>query len=157
MCPWNGSPVLMVRGSKKTKMKWQDRVHTASYLNGSGTSLNPNEDTTGRAQVNFSLDAQKPPIVLLRLIHHTIVPVSMNQPFWIWVDRLYEATSNQQHNQQKRSTTITVTSEWVLWRHKSPASRLFARALFRRRSRKTSKLRITDLCEGEPPLTGGFP
>ena len=29
--------------------------------------------------------------------------------------------------------------------------------LFRRRSRKTLKFRFTDLCEGNPPVTGGFP
>ena len=26
-----------------------------------------------------------------------------------------------------------------------------------RRSKKTSKLRVTGLCEGNPPVTGGFP
>ena len=29
--------------------------------------------------------------------------------------------------------------------------------LFRRRSKKTLKLRVTGLCEGNPPVTGGFP
>ena len=29
--------------------------------------------------------------------------------------------------------------------------------LFRRRSKKTSKLRVTGLCEGNPLMTGGFP
>ena len=29
--------------------------------------------------------------------------------------------------------------------------------LFRRRSKKTSNLRLTGLCEGNPPVTGGFP
>ena len=29
--------------------------------------------------------------------------------------------------------------------------------LFRRRSKNTSKLRVTGLCEGRPPMTGGFP
>ena len=29
--------------------------------------------------------------------------------------------------------------------------------LFRRASQKTSKLRVTGLCEGNPPVTGGFP
>ena len=33
---------------------------------------------------------------------------------------------------------------------------LFKR-LFRRRSKKTSKLRVTVFCEGNPPVTGGFP
>ena len=34
---------------------------------------------------------------------------------------------------------------------------LLLRLLFRRRSKKTSKLRVTGLCEGNPPVTGGFP
>ena len=29
--------------------------------------------------------------------------------------------------------------------------------LFRRRSKKTWKLQVTGLCEGNPPITGGFP
>ena len=29
--------------------------------------------------------------------------------------------------------------------------------LFRHRSKKASKLRVTDICEGNPPVTGGFP
>ena len=29
--------------------------------------------------------------------------------------------------------------------------------LFRRRSKKTAKVRITGLCKGNPPVTGGFP
>ena len=29
--------------------------------------------------------------------------------------------------------------------------------MFRRRSKKTSNLRVTDLCEGNPPVTGEFP
>ena len=33
---------------------------------------------------------------------------------------------------------------------------LFSR-LFRRRSKKTSNLRVTGLCEGNPPVTDGFP
>ena len=33
----------------------------------------------------------------------------------------------------------------------------FLSRLFRRRSKKTSKLRTNDLCEGNPAVTGGFP
>ena len=41
--------------------------------------------------------------------------------------------------------------------HKSPASWLFTEALFRRRSKKTSKLHVTGLCEGNSSVTGEFP
>ena len=51
---------------------------------------------------------------------------------------------------------ITVTS-WWRWRFKSPVIRLFLKRLFRRRTKKTSKLRVTGLCEGNPPVNGGFP
>ena len=51
----------------------------------------------------------------------------------------------------------------VQWRHnkrdgrlKSPASRLFPNRIFRRRSKKTSKLRVTGLCAGNSPVTGEF-
>ena len=52
---------------------------------------------------------------------------------------------------------ITVTSEWARWRLKSPASRLFTQSLFRRRSKKIPKPRVTGLCEGNSPVTGEFP
>ena len=51
---------------------------------------------------------------------------------------------------------ITLTSSWAWWCLKSPASWLFNR-LFKRRSKKTAKLRVTGLCEGNSPVTGEFP
>ena len=49
---------------------------------------------------------------------------------------------------------IAVTSYWARWRIKSPASRLFTQPLFRRRSKKTSNLRVTGLCAGNSPVAG---
>ena len=49
-----------------------------------------------------------------------------------------------------------MTSCWARWRLKSPASRLFVNHLFRRRSKKTSKLHVTGLCAGNLPVTGEF-
>ena len=47
---------------------------------------------------------------------------------------------------------ITLTSKWLRWRLKSPVSRLFTQfRLFGRRSKKTSKLRVTGLCVGNSP------
>ena len=51
---------------------------------------------------------------------------------------------------------ITVTS-WARWGFKSQASRLFAKRLFSRRSKKTSKLLVASLCQGNPPVIGGSP
>ena len=53
--------------------------------------------------------------------------------------------------------SITLTSWWAWWRLKSPASWLVTHSLFRRRSKKTPKLRVTGLCEWNSPLTGEFP
>ena len=46
---------------------------------------------------------------------------------------------------------ITMMSYWARWCRKSPASRLFTQPLFRRRSKKTSMLRVTGLCAGKSP------
>ena len=54
------------------------------------------------------------------------------------------------------SVSFTVTSWWVQWRLKSPASPLL-NFWFRRRSKKTSKLRFTGLCVGNSPGIGEFP
>ena len=43
------------------------------------------------------------------------------------------------------------------WRLQSPASHCLFNRLFRRRSKKTSKLRITGPCAGNSPVTGEFP
>ena len=49
-------------------------------------------------------------------------------------------------------------NEWARWRLKTPASQLFTQALIRvRRSKKTSKFRVTGLCAGNSPVTGEFP
>ena len=47
--------------------------------------------------------------------------------------------------------------QWGRCRLKSPASRLLSQPFLRRKSKKTSKPRVTGLCEGNPPVTGGFP
>ena len=53
---------------------------------------------------------------------------------------------------------ITMTSWWARWRLKSPASQLFTQPFISRcRSKKTSKLRVTGLTEGNSPVSGEFP
>ena len=53
---------------------------------------------------------------------------------------------------------ITMTSLWARWRLKSPASPFGSLSrLFGRRSKNTSKLRVTGLCEGNSPGTGESP
>ena len=48
---------------------------------------------------------------------------------------------------------ITVTSLWAGWRLKSPSSRLHAQSIVQAQIKETSKLRVTGLCEGNPPVT----
>ena len=50
-----------------------------------------------------------------------------------------------------------MTLQWARRRLKSPASPLILNRLFGRRSKKTSKLRVTGLCAGNSPATGEFP
>ena len=56
-----------------------------------------------------------------------------------------------------KPSTITMTSWWARWRLKSPASRLFTQPFVQVQIKKTSKLRVTSLCEGNSPVTGEFP
>ena len=53
--------------------------------------------------------------------------------------------------------TITVTSKWSWWRLESPASRLFAQPFVQAQFKENIKLRVTGLCDGNSPVTGGFP
>ena len=69
--------------------------------------------------------------------------------------------------QQKHShavtnpTRSTYTSQWRHNDHDSVSTHqphdCLLNRLFRHRSKKTSKLRVTGLCEGNPPGTGEFP
>ena len=67
-------------------------------------------------------------------------------------------------NQGYCSGTCTSTRLSLQWRHNerdgdSNHRRLHClpNRLFRRTSKTTSKLRVTGLCEGNPPVPGGFP
>ena len=69
--------------------------------------------------------------------------------------RPYKPTNCRPHGPSRHSIDIAVTSLWARWRLKSPAFPLCAQP-FVRRSKKTSKLRVTGLCEGNSPVTGEF-
>ena len=91
-------------------------------------------------------------VVMVALLIYSLLPLHM-QPAkqavaflagWSWV---YRQTSNT-----------------LQWRHNGcnsvsnhQPSDVFLNRLFRRRSKETSKLRITGLCEGNSPGTGEFP
>ena len=84
-----------------------------------------------------------------------------------------ETTAETTQNTQSLGSDIAVTPLWsrslsppysLQWRHNEhdgvsnhqPHDCSLNR-LFRRRSKKTSKLRVTGLCEGNSPVTGEFP
>ena len=67
-----------------------------------------------------------------------------------------KATFDQVVMRRRRGDNITATSQWARWHLKSPASRCFLNRLFRRTSKKTSKLRVTGLCARNSPVTGEF-
>ena len=52
---------------------------------------------------------------------------------------------------------ITVTSQWARWLSNHRRIDCLFNRLFRLRSKKTSKLRVTGLCEGNSPVSGEFP
>ena len=77
---------------------------------------------------------------------------------WLWTFFIVHC------DYDKWSLWIHVTWSKILrWRHKeshcvSNHRRLYCllKRLFKRRSKKTSKLCATGLCEGSPPVTGGY-
>ena len=52
---------------------------------------------------------------------------------------------------------ITMESEWVRWLLKHQLRHCLLNRLFRSRSKKTSKLRVTGPCAGNSTVTGEFP
>ena len=52
---------------------------------------------------------------------------------------------------------LAVTSQWARWCLEWMACRVFAQPFVPAQSKKTAKLRVTGLCEGNLPVTGGFP
>ena len=55
------------------------------------------------------------------------------------------------------SLLITMTSLWARWCLKAQPHDCLLNRWFRHRSKKTSKLHITGLCEGNSPVTSEFP
>ena len=82
----------------------------------------------------------------------------------VWFD-MYASTQQPTNSNQRTCPILTSHKKFTLqWRHNGhdgvsnhqPHDYLFNR-LFGRRSKKTSKLRVTGLCVGNSPGTGEFP
>ena len=98
----------------------------------------------------------------------------MKQPFMIWVNRSHLQRTHNSSTRTKEQTNILANffairassklNKTLQWRHNErdsvsnhqPHDFLLNR-LFRRRSRKTPKLRVTDLCTRNSPVTDDFP
>ena len=99
---------------------------------------------------------------ILNLVKHLgPVPISDKTLSYDDIIRSFETAAPNFKAIRKR----TPISRWALrWRHNGPDSvsnhqphHCLLNRLFRRRSKKTSKLRVTGLCVGNSPGTGGFP
>ena len=61
------------------------------------------------------------------------------------------------HHAMCQPVLVETWNPWARWHLKSRRLDYLLNRLFRRRSKKTSKLRVTGLCEGKSPVTGEFP
>ena len=105
-----------------------------------------------------------PCIILLDTgVHHTVEYAGIKVILrWTCID-CYQLNAPQRVKLLAWNT-ITQCHRALLWRHNDrdgvsyhqPRDCLLNR-LFRRRSKKTSKLRVTGLCAGNSPVTGEFP
>ena len=91
----------------------------------------------------------------------SIGPVNIFPKFWHWI---YIDESGSVSGFQSQRASLPVPYSALQWRNNEhdsvsnhqPHDCLLNR-LFRRRSKKTSKLRVTGLCEGNSPVTDDFP
>ena len=101
----------------------------------------------------------KPPLIrlLVKGIHRSpLIPRNRLGESCHIMTSIRKVTWPKTRNLPSRST-----SQWLHYERNGVSNHrcidcLLSR-LFRRRSKKTSKLRVTGLCEGNPPVTGGFP
>ena len=80
---------------------------------------------------------------------------------WNWSRLSKSTTSFPSHYRYKTWRAAPSTLEWRNNGRDGDSNHqphhCLLNRLFRRRSTKTSKLRVTGLCEGNPPMTGEFP
>ena len=108
----------------------------------------------------------------------TSAPVPAEQPWKVWVNRSHGLIGNSKLNHTKAQQNRVIISLYILyyhfvssatkttlqWRHNErdgvsnhqPHDCLL-KGLFRGRSNKTSKFRVTGLCARNSPVTGEFP
>ena len=83
---------------------------------------------------------------------------------WFWFYQSNQDTILLKHATMVMLFTCTHVWDTLHWRHDGhdgvsnhQPQHCLLNHLFRRRSKKTSKLRVTGLCEGNSPVTGEFP
>ena len=88
----------------------------------------------------------------------------------VWLHKVYEVIKHNKYDKTAVTIlvyglailpTISIASQWYHNDHGGFSSHqhldCLLNRLFQCRSRKTSKLHFTGLCEGNPPVTSGFP
>ena len=91
-------------------------------------------------------------ISLLQSLPNRSTPVQIALKFnnsWLL---FYRGTCQISKQSVNTNTHITVMSYWARWQSNHRRLDCLLSRLFRRRSKKTSKLRITGLCEENPPF-----
>ena len=74
---------------------------------------------------------------------------------FIDIETIHKIPANVHYKQKPTTLCWRYNERHGVWNHQPPDCKLSR--LFRRASKKTSKLRVTGLCEGNTPVTGGFP
>ena len=115
-------------------MTWKDFLHYWRFVGGGGGG-------GGGLPVD---SAHKGPLMQSLMFFLTVAQISCWTGSWITGD--LRCTFPLQWCQNERDS---------VWNYRRLDCLL--NRLFRRISKKTSKLRVTGLCEGNPPVTGGFP
>ena len=154
---------------------WYPGAIARSHQYHSAESKNPSE-ISGRARqvtVVFCLKKLKK-IYQIKMKHwyHAIDAVSVKPAWRSWVNILHQPNKKYNLNQLKRTPLLDYhTRSWLWsltqslrWRHNGrdgvsnhqPHDCLL-NSLFGRRSKKTSKFRVTGLCVRNSPGTGEFP
>ena len=74
---------------------------------------------------------------------------------WLWGNHIFSPCHLINIDGNGHYSDVMMSAMASHWAHRR--LNCLAICLFRRTSKKTSKLGVTDLCEGNPPVTGGFP
>ena len=88
------------------------------------------------------------------------VIISAIVTYWLFTHPIFDISNSrdlQDKSQTLYSSHYSDVIQWAPWRFNRRRLRCFLNCWFRHRSKKTPKLHVTGLCEGNSPVTGEFP